>query len=165
MPGGLGQADISNSMRAYAASAAEDAFWLDWLDGVLFAENNEKTLGFINYTNGVPLTIEHANDSLKRIPGCEDAKEEVHAVPRNGDSWLVLSCNVQYDPHGPTNHWLPCVFKEAVAASTYAELTGQQIDSLKVQIASLESELLDVELEDEDIAEAQSVALQDQILT
>ena len=165
-PGGCGPAEkMANDIRAYAGKVASDAFWLDWVDGVLFAENCDKTLGFITHcrAKGAPLTISHANDSLRQIPGLE-AEGGNHAVERTSDTWLVMACNVGYDPRGPCNHWIPCVFKEVVQKSTYDELVHQQVASLKVQIASLQSDLLDIELEeDAEVAAVLHETINDQI--
>lgn len=151
---------MSKSILAYAAHVGKPGEWLDWVDGVLFAENMHKQLGFINYNarrpGSAPLQIEHANASLQEIPGLESGVRE--AFQRTEDSWCLLACNASCDKQGNANHWLPCVCKENVSESTYAELVFQQIAHLKVTIAQRQSDLLDVELEDDAEMSAQLTA-------
>lgn len=156
---------ISQSMRAYADRTSESGFWLDWLDAALFASNNEKTLAFVSHcrANDAPLEIQHASHFLKEIPGLSDDEAD-HGVHRNMDTWLLLSCNVSFDRKLAANHWIPCVFKEVLAEKTYSELVDQQIAKLKVLIATRQSDLLDVELEeDEEVAAHISASLNDEI--
>lgn len=138
---------------------------MDWLDGCLFASNNEKELAFISHSRspGVPLTLVHASESLKEIPDISDDEAD-HTVLRTMDTWVLLSCNVGYDPSAPANHWIPCVFKEVVSDVVYNELVLQQIAKLKVLIAERQSDLLDVELEeDEEVAAHISASITDEI--
>ena len=154
-------------MCAYADQVSKPGFWMDWLDAALFASNNEKTLAFVSHCRGkdVPLQFQHASDSLTEIPGVSEDEAD-HTVHRDMDTWLLLSCNVSYDRNSPANHWIPCVFKELVADSVYSELVDQKIAELKVLIVSLQSELLDVELEeDEEVAAQLSASISEEIFT
>lgn len=158
--------NLEKSIRAYATKVAQNAFWLDWLDALLFAHENGCPLGFITHCRApdVPLSIEPGLESLLQIPGLEDWAEEVEPLERSSRSWLVLSCSTTFDPNAQANHWVPCVFKEAVPESTYAELVYQKIASLKVIVCSLQSDLLDVKLEeDAEVACTMSETLHEQI--
>lgn len=158
---------MAESIRAYASRVGKPGEWLDWLDAVLFAVNMDKHLGFINYNvarpSGVALEIEDANASLKEIPG-SDLLNVSHTFQRTEDAWCLLACNASFDKRARANHWVPCVCKENVPESTYNELVAQQIASLKVSIAELQSQLLDMELEDDPEVSAQmTVSLNDNI--
>eukprot|EP00435_Cladocopium_sp_Y103_P017262 s835_g4.t1 len=147
---------LVKSMQLYAEQVGKDGFWLDWLDAVLFAENNDKKLGMISYSRdpGTKLQIIAASDQLKEVPGFSDVQAN-HSIDRSEDTWVILSCNAGFDQAASANHWIPCVFKEHVPPSTYVELVDQQMANLKVKIAQLQSELLDVELEDDEGAQEQ----------
>eukprot|EP00435_Cladocopium_sp_Y103_P072988 s131_g42.t1 len=157
---------LAKSIRAYAHEVGRDGYWLDWLDAVLFAQNNGKTLAFINFnvaTRDGSLTIDHASGYLKEVPGLDDV-EAGQVVSRTPDTWLLVSCNSEWDRTQPANHWIPAVFKEVVADSTYRELVAQQIARLKVLIVSLQSDLLDVELEEDlEVAAQTSASLNEAI--
>ena len=170
MDGIFSSEHIAKSMRAYADEVGQSGFWLDWLDAVLFATNNGKTLGFINYNlqrnPGDDPVIEHANSHLSEIPGLDDVVVVEEEISRTTDTWLLVSCNSEWDVKGPANHWIPAVFKEVVSDSTYRELIAQQIAQLKVQVVSLQSDLLDIELEEDlELAAQTSASLNEAILS
>ena len=161
-------ANIARSIVAYAKDAGTSGFWLDWVDACLFAQNHGKVLGFIQHkSDGASLKIEHATSHLQEIPGVplEDDFLRSGAVPRTKDAWVLLSCNAWYDPQGSANHWVPCVMKEVVAPSTYKELVQQQIAKLKVEIVMFQSDLEDIELDDDPEVQAQiASSLNEEIL-
>ena len=166
-PAGVDAPDaLGQCILEYAQELGNDAVWMDWVDAVLFAENMEKTLGFVNYNvarpKGQPLEIQHANFSLQQIPGLEADGPAV--VERTPTSWCLLSCNASFDPRGQANHWMPCVFKECVPEKLYAELVKQQVAKLKVTIAELQSQLMDQELDDDiNMAETICASLNEEI--
>ena len=158
MEGNVSSEHVAKCMRSYANQSGETGFWLDWLDALLFAKNNGKKLAFINYgiQTGAEghLSIECAESHVAQIPGFDGDVDDT--VSRTSDTWLLVSCNSEWDRSGPVNHWVPAVFKEVVATSTYRELVAQQIARLQVQIVSLQSDLLDVGLEDDPEMAAQT---------
>ena len=149
--GELTQKALEKMILSYANKVGTSGFWLDWLDAVLFTENNDRNLGIIRFSRGPECGLEiiAAHDQLKEIPGLSESVEASHVIERNEDTWLIMSCHAGFNPADVANHWVPCVFKELVPESTYLELTAQKIAQLKVRIAELQSALLDVELEDD----------------
>ena len=113
--------------------------WLDWLDAVLFADNHDKALGIINW-GANDLQIQHGNAWLNGVPGVPLRKSVCDELTRDSSTWLILSCNASFARDRPVNHWVPCVFEEAVSGDVYTDLVNRTIGKFKVKIAELESE-------------------------
>lgn len=157
---------LSAAVKRYAKKVSENRFWLDWLDAALFASQSDQALGFINYNDKSPkLVIENSSTFLNQIPGDHESFP-TGELKKDGQTWLLLSCNSSYDREGPVNHWLPCVYREQVSESVWLELVNQAIAKAKVAIVALEAEMGDLELEEDgETQEALAASLLSQIDT
>lgn len=150
---------IAAAIEKYAKKIKKNAVWLDWLDAILFSLEHQKNLGLVSHCGDVPLEILRANFFLRQIPGLQDLPD-IPSLERNRDSWILISCNAGFDKSGQANHWVPAVFQELVPESVYIQLTHQAIAKSKVALAEIESEMHDLELEDD---QAVRDAMQEQL--
>ena len=70
-----------------------------------------------------PLTLLTAADQYSHLLSEGEGPEPVEINPTDPHAWVIVSCNVNYDPDGVKNHWLPGFFREQISPDEWFEMT------------------------------------------
>ena len=141
---------IGPAIAKRAKQISRTGVWMDWLDATLFSMNHRKSLGIVRHCDAGSWTIEDAHQQWSNIPGVSaDGNTSWKPFERSKDAWILISCSTDFDRKSSANHWVPAVCRELVDVSLYSDLTNQQIAHSRVQIASIESDMRDLELEED----------------
>ena len=106
------------------------SFWLELADGFLFAMKQGKKLALVMDVPNEDTPMRPMVDAMKDLlddefTGLLDAlrPEDFAVRPSESDSWILISCNAQYDRKSARNHWCPAFFKEQVPEDVWVSLT------------------------------------------
>ena len=111
--GNYPSARVEGKIASYAERVGQSGFFLDLLDGMLFATKMEKELALILDTGDRSSKPILARDHISQLLPPELAIEPSHPFdPKSKNWWCLVSCNALHDPEGVANHWVPAIFRE-----------------------------------------------------
>ena len=152
----------------YVKKVKCDGYFLELVDGMLFATANIKSLALmLDHPDPRQMRVFSVEEFLQGMLPSEvkmpDAKPVDTASTNN---WCIISCNSLYDPNETKNHWVPGVFREQVSNEEWFDLTAGSGPKVTATIKHWKSklhsaqQLLACATDDMEKAEAQSCITQ-----
>ena len=137
---------------SYAKQVAKAGFWLDLLDAVAASELHECNLGVIVPVKDKELEVKAVDQHLKEIfPNIQLCDNECLSLKKDCErTWLLLSCNADFDTAAQHNHWIPCVYRQQTTDEQYMALTLEARASVDRSIQQVQGKLKRALLSDDD---------------
>ena len=146
-----GDPEIAAAIERYAQKVQQEGYHLEMLDAFVFATMAKKDLWLlIDSDKDEPLIPRNATWYVDSLLGAENGRncDELNLCDLN--SWVLISCNAQFDRSGNKNHWVPAFTAAQTGPDSFWDMTvGEEADAKsKVEMSKLSLQELEQDLAD-----------------
>ena len=148
--------DLSQLMTKYSQAVQKNGFFLELIDGQMYAEMQSRRLLVVDSVANPVITFLDAAHIISCLaPG--SIFDDHGPLPPDSkgsltDIWGLCCVSALYDmcPMSPRNHWIPIIFKNQVSEEVWMAATTLAQKELRVKSSDLKKKLMRLEeLEDE----------------